>query len=447
MDQTPDHVEIIREVFRYSQAFQGRMFVLQLDDAVVACPSFGSLVRDLVLLHQNGIRIILVAGATNRIDEVLNRYGVDTETYRGVRISSEEALPFIKMAAFDMANRIMTLLSGHGVNAVIGNWVRAKSLGVVDGIDYKDAGTVLRIRVDQIQGVVEQGAIPILPCIGWSASGRSYNLSSRGLATELASAIGADKLFFVATTDAVVTEGYVVEDGVDETSGGDVSRLNVDQAQRFVEANIAAGMAEDDSTLKLVSLGVEAARSGVERVHVVDGCRDGVILQEIFSNFGAGLMIHADRYHNIREMQRQDVSDVTRLMAPLVKQGVLIPRSVEDILDRLADYIVFETDGVIHGCGALHAFGEEQGEIAAIAVDEKSVRYGIGQRIVTYLIGVARNRNMRQVFVLTTQSSDWFELLGFVPGSVSDLPAAKRERYDRQRKSRILLFDLNEQSS
>ena len=438
-----DHVEIIREVFRYSKVFQDRTFVLQLDDAVVNCPSFSSMVRDLVLLHQNGIRIILVAGATHRIDEVLTRYGVDTETYRGVRISSEEAIPFIKMAAFDVANRIMTLLSGHGVNAVIGNWVRAKSLGVVDGVDYEDAGTVHRIRVDLIQGVVGQGSIPILPCIGWSASGRSYNLSSRELATDLAAALGADKLFFVATADAVATDGYEKEAGVDENLGGDVSRLNIDQAERFVETNLAAGRREDDFTLKLIALGLRAARSGVERVHIVDGCRDGVILQEIFSNFGVGLMIHADRYHNIREMHREDVSDVMRLMAPLVRQGVLIPRSADDITDRIGDYIVFETDGVIHGCGALHSFDDGQGEIAAIAVDEKSMRYGIGQRIVTYLLGTARSRRLRRVFVLTTQSSDWFEKLGFVPGALKDLPASKLEKYDEKRKSRILLFELS----
>jgi amino-acid N-acetyltransferase len=225
MDRAEEQVAIIREVFRYAQVFQNRTFVLQLDDTISTCASFRSMIRDLALLHRNGIRIVLVAGASSRIDEVLTRYGVDTETYRGVRISSAEAIPFINMAAFDVANRIMTLLSGHGVNAVIGNWIRAKSLGVIDGVDYEDAGVVSRIRADLLQGVIEQGTVPILPCIGWSASGRSYNLSSRELAVELSIALAVDKLFFVTTGDALSTEAYRKDEDIDASSTGRVSRL------------------------------------------------------------------------------------------------------------------------------------------------------------------------------------------------------------------------------
>ena len=130
MDHTGQQVETIREVFRYSRVFRGSTFVLQLDDSPVESPAFGAMIRDLVLLHQNGIKIVLVAGARGRIDEVLTRYGVETERYRGVRISSENALPFIKMAAFDMANRIMTPLSGHGVNAThIMGEIMAEAIG------------------------------------------------------------------------------------------------------------------------------------------------------------------------------------------------------------------------------------------------------------------------------------------------------------------------------
>jgi amino-acid N-acetyltransferase len=252
-----------------------------------------------------------------------------------------------------------------------------------------------------------------------------------------------DKLFFVTTRDVASTEQYQVEDDVDTGTDGTVSRLNVDQAERFLETNRDETSGEDGANaLELIALGLQAARGGVERVHIVDGSRDGVILQEIFSNFGVGLMIHADRYHSIREMRREDVPDIVRLMAPLIRRGVLIPRSSQDLIDRLKDYVVFETDGMIHGCGALHRYGDQEAEIAAIAVDEKSERFGIGQRMVTYLIGVARGRGIGRVFALTTQSSDWFEQLGFRLGTIADLPAEKQESYDHKRKSRVLLYDL-----
>ncbi|HKJ84765.1 MAG TPA: amino-acid N-acetyltransferase [Spirochaetia bacterium] len=436
-----DHVELIREVFRYAQAFQGKTFVLQLDDAIVLRSTVVSLMRDLVLLHRTGIRIVLVAGARQRIDEILQRYNVDCEKHGGVRISTPDAIPFIKMAAFDAANRVMTSLSGQGVNAVIGNWVRARSLGVVDGIDFQDAGTVDKIRVDLLRGVIEQGSIPILPCIGWSGSGKPYNISSRELATELATALQASKLFFLAELDPLTTSRYQVAGDVDSTPGGRISRLTVEQATRFVDLNRDR---EDDLGCELVGRGLRAARHGVERVHIVDGRSEGVVLQEIFSNLGVGTMVHANQYQSIRSMTRADVPDVYRLMQPLVQRGLLVQRTEGDLHDSIDDYVVFETDGMVHGCGALHIYNERQAEVAGLAVDDNYEHFGIGQRIVRFLIEGARRAGLRELFVLTTQASDWFEQLGFRAGSVEDMPKSKRERYDYARNSRVMLYEIGE---
>ena len=147
MDSTQQHVDVIREVFKYAQAFAGKTFVLQIDDAVTEYPAFVSLVGDLVLLHRAGIRIVLVAGARSRIDEILTRYHVDTDRYRGVRIATSDAIPFIKMAAFDAANRLMTLLSGHRVNAMIGNWSKPscrRSARVADSPSCRGICTSIR---------------------------------------------------------------------------------------------------------------------------------------------------------------------------------------------------------------------------------------------------------------------------------------------------------------
>ena len=439
MDTSNDHVEIIREAFRYTQAFRGKTFVFQLDDAVVTDPVISALMRDLVLLQRAGIRIVLVAGARKRIDEVLERYRITCDKREGVRISSSEAIPFIKMAAFDIANRIMTSLSGLGVNAVIGNWVRARSLGVVEGVDYKDAGAVDKIRVDLLRGVVDQGSIPILPCIGWSPAGKPYNLSSRELAADLSSALQASKLFFVAEFDGIFPDRYAVDARIETAPNGRVSRMNVDQARHFLSINTER---PDDLAIELLKLALVAAGGGVERVHLVDGRSDGAILREIFSNLGVGTMIHANQYQSIRAMRREDVTDIYRLMRPLVEHGLLIHRSESELADRHEDFVVFETDGMVHGCGALHLYGSDQGEIAALAVDRMYDHFGIGQRVTAYLIDRARAAGLRRIFALTTQASDWFEQLGFTPGTVDDIPAEKQEQYDYKRRSRVFLLDL-----
>jgi amino-acid N-acetyltransferase len=438
MTNANDHVEIIREAFRYTQAFRDKTFVLQIDDTVADESRLPELVSDLVVLQRTGIRIVLAAGARARIDEILERYGVDCEKKDGIRISTPEAIPFIRMAAFDAANRIMTSLSGFGVNAVIGNWVRARSLGVVGGVDYQDAGMVDRIQDDLLFGVIDQGSIPILPCIGWSTAGKPYNLSSRELATSLSIALGAKKLFFVSAFEGLRVSDYRSDDTMDSTPDGTISRMSVDQAARFIELN---GEREDPG-VELVRLGLRAAREGVERVHLVNGRSDGAVLREIFSNFGVGTMIHTNEYQSIRPMQRSDASDVHRLMRPMIEKGLLLPRSENDLIDLHDDFVVFETDGMVHGCAALHFYNDDQAEIAGLVVDPQYDHLGIGQQIVSYLVERARERHITRLFVLTTQASDWFEQLGFRSGKVSETPSRKQSAYDESRNSRILILDL-----
>ncbi|MFW6251551.1 MAG: amino-acid N-acetyltransferase, partial [Alkalispirochaetaceae bacterium] len=180
-----EQVDLIREVFTYTHRFAGKTFVFHIDNKVIDTPLFAPLVKDLVLLHQAGIHVVLVPGARQRIDQVLTQYGLGWERIRGVRVATPEQIPFIKMAAFDVANTLLTTLSEHRTNAVLGNWVRARAIGVDGGVDFQHAGRVERVQLDLLRTVLQDGLIPIFPCIGWSGSGQPYNISSRELATSI----------------------------------------------------------------------------------------------------------------------------------------------------------------------------------------------------------------------------------------------------------------------
>jgi amino-acid N-acetyltransferase len=153
-------------------------------------------------------------------------------------------------------------------------------------------------------------------------------------------------------------------------------------------------------------------------------------------------MVYADDYESIRPLKPQDIPDILRLMEPLMQQGVLVRRSPEDIQERQDDYAVFEVDESVHACGALHDWGEGQGEIAAITTDPAYADMGLGRRIVRYLIDRAKKQGFRRVFILTTRSQDWFELLGFKECPVESLPERKRRVYDRGRGSKAYALDL-----
>lgn len=414
--------------------------MLHLDSEIVESEALSGIVKDLVILRRTGIRVALVPGASSRIDEVLSRYGLESRKVGGIRISSPEAVPFIKMAAFDVANRVMTLLTAEGENAVIGNWVRARSLGVRDGVDFQDTGYVERIKLDLLEKALEQDFIPIFPCVGWNAAGKPYNIGSLELAEELSRRISADKLFFVSTFNGISAGEYDLGNRLETTESGRVPRMDLAEAAMFVEQHRHRA---DNLGVRLVKHGYEAARGGVKRVHIVDGRIEGVLLKEIFSNLGIGTMIHANVYQSIRPMTQTDVSEVYRLMQPFVSRGILVPRSEELLSERCEDFIVYETDGSLHGCGALHTFSDGQAEIAAIAVDTQYEELGIGRKIVEFLMQRAADRAVPRVFALTTQSYDWFHARGFRIGTVEDLPPEKQTLYDRERNSRILLYDLS----
>jgi amino-acid N-acetyltransferase len=434
-----EHVELIREAFFYAERFRGRTFVIQIDDSLIGSPVLKTLVKDFVMLYRTGIRMVLVTGARKRIDEVLARYAVQSRKVAGVRISSPAAIPFIKMAAFDVSNELMTELSANNTNAVIGNWVRARSLGVRDGIDFQDAGAVERIKLDLLMNTLDQGLVPIFPCIGWSASGKLYNVSSRELAAVLSIELAADKLFFLTPSQGINAANFVVPEGIAASPDGGISRMDLEHGERFLAANADHSSWDE---MEYVRLAVRAARGGVDRVHIIDGRVDGVLLKEIFSNFGFGTMIYANQYESIRDMTADDVPAVLRVMRPAMDRGILVAREESDLLDQREDFVVYETDGNIHGCGALHPYNGEQAEIHGLSVDARYSHLGIGQKIVRYLIDRAREKRLNSVFVLTTQTSDWFQALGFRVAALDEVPQEKRVAYNRDRNSRILLYEL-----
>ncbi|MBI9102099.1 MAG: amino-acid N-acetyltransferase [Spirochaetales bacterium] len=433
-NQSREHVDLIREVFSYNRRFQNALFVLKIDSQIIDHSYFSLLVKDLALLHQNGIKIIIIPGAKDRIDEILTRYEIPYHSEVGVRISTEESINFIKMAAFDVSNKVMTLLSGSNIPSVIGSWVKARALGVVNGVDYQHTGKVDRIRTDAVETLLNEGHIPIFPCIGWNNNGDPYNISSDELATMIARKMEASKLFFLSAEDVLTKQGINLPDDISMSNEGRLSKLSISQAEQFIARN-----SENPLTGK-IRMAVEACREGVNRVHILDGRIEGVVLQEIFSNLGIGTMIYSNIYERIRPMKRQDISSVLSLMKPFINQKILVPRGREELEDGLGDYFVYDMDGIIHGCGGLHLYDDGKAEVAGIAVDSKFNHLKIGRKIVSYLIEQARERRLKAVFVLTTQTSDWFLEMGFTPGTLEDLPVEKREKYNKDRNSRILIY-------
>jgi amino-acid N-acetyltransferase len=457
MSNNLSQVELIREAFRYQSRFEGSTMVFKIDYPVTEDPGFPYLMKDLALLAQTGFKIVIVPGAKEAIDAVLKQYGIVSayaatpgtaaDMREPVRITAAQALPFVEMAAFHVATRFMTFLSGSRVDAVVGNFVRARGLGIVDGVDMEHTGTVDKIFADSISRVLNLGMVPILPCIGWSPAGKPYNVPSDEIALAVSAALGAVKLFIVSVHGGLRQGLFPLPEQIETRDDGRVVRLTPQEAQAIVAAftaqNTEGGTAAPmPQVLKELRLALQASRAGVDRVHMIDGREEGAVLKELFSNLGAGTMIYADKYESIRPLHSRDLPDILRLMEPLMQTGILIRRTAEQIQEKKDDYVVFEVDGSVHACGALHDWGEGQGEIAAVATDPLYTGMNLGRRIVSCLIEKARKARMSRVFVLTTQTQNWFESLGLHEAPFDSLPERKRQTYDQSRKSKAFALEL-----
>jgi amino-acid N-acetyltransferase len=491
-------VDLIREVFNYQSRFEGTTMVFKIDYPVIEDPGFPGLVKDLALLAKTGFKVIIVPGLKENIDAVLQQHDIDSSytSMQGfpVRITSSQAISFVEMTAFNTASRFMTFLSGSRVDAVIGSFVRARGLGVINGIDTEHTGTVDKIYTDSLNKVLNLGMVPILPCVGWSPSGKPYNVPSDEIALAVSSALKAAKLFILSGHDGLKIENLNLPERnrpslfrrsqyidnamlvkqncnpslmqrslrlinavhanwnsvekLETRPDGSLIRLIPQQAEALIAANIgpqkSSSVPENElrQYMRELKLGLQASRAGVHRVHIINGREEGAVLKELFSNLGVGTMIYTDEHDSIRPLRSRDLPDVLRLMEPLMQKGSLIRRNPEQIQKKKGDYTVLEIDGSIRACAALHDWGEAQGEIAAVATDLQYTDLGLGRRLVDFLIEKARKNQMKRVFVLTTQTQDWFESIGFKESPVETLPEQKLEVYDKSRKSKVFALDL-----
>jgi len=431
-----EQVDLIREVFAYSERFRGATFVIKISSRIIDHPDFPQHAADLALLHKAGIRIVIIPGAGKKIDEIFSRYGIEKKYIGAIQVSNSETVDLVKMAAFDAAHRVMTALSGHGITPLIGDWIRARSRGVHQGEDFGSSGIVDRVRIESVIRSLELGHLLIFPCIGHNDIGQPFNLSSNELAQTIATSLGAKKLFLLTANPVMKIPEWKTPSGVEILEDGRIFRMLPNLASELAAMNL------DKPGRVNLDTAAAACRAGIERSHILDGCQSGILLKEIFSNLGAGTMVFADIYERLRPMESSDVSGMLAIMKPLVAQGILVRRSREELASRRNDYWVYAMDGVVHGCAALHIHDELSAEIAGVAVDPRYAQLGIGRKLIARLLEEAVKIGVKKVFAFSSRSSDWFLSQGFHETSISSLPAKRQREYDVGRNSKILIREL-----
>lgn len=182
----------------------------------------------------------------------------------------------------------------------------------------------------------------------------------------------------------------------------------------------------------LLRAAAEACRKGVPRVHVLNGRRQGVLVDELFSNEGVGTMIHADSYRQIRPLREEDIPELLGMIGRSVRRTKLVARTYEDILARIGDYHVMTIDDNVVGCVALHEYPEnDTAELACLYVKLNHEGRGYGVDLVHHAEAMAKDKGLPRIFALTNRAADFFEnRVGFAPRGPEILPASRRQQHE-----------------
>ncbi|MFM8460699.1 MAG: amino-acid N-acetyltransferase, partial [Polynucleobacter victoriensis] len=204
-----------------------------------------------------------------------------------------------------------------------------------------------------------------------------------------------------------------------------------------------SGLTLADADLKvLLQNAIRAIKSGVGRVHLLPHDRDGALLEELFTHDGISTMIAASDIEHLREANLDDVGGILQLIEPLEDEGILVARG-RDVIERdITHFSVIEHDRVLFGCAALFPYSNGLGELSCLAVDPEAQESGDGERLLKRIEARAKAQGLKKIFVLTTRTEHWFLKRGFVRASVDDLPAERKELYNWERKSMVLIKNI-----
>ncbi len=392
-----------RNAAPYVRMHRGKVFVVGLPDECTKV-DLGDLAEDIQLLQQLGTKIIVVHG------------------------SSDNQSPEQRIAQSSLlAQRLIALISAnksgvqHGLNTTVvtGNYISAKPIGVIEGVDYGMSGKVLKVDSRSIGKQLDEDSVVVISPIGYGKQGDTFDLQFEDVINNVSKAVSADKLIIysrhlpqnirhtIYNPQTLADIGYIYINGV------------------------------------LINIVQYACSQGIARVHLLDVHTSGTILQELFSSSGSGLLITNEQTYVIRAAIEDDLNALYHLIEPLIEQGILLPRSRNDIQQIIDDFSVVEQDNIIVACAALHSIDNQYNEIACIATHDEHQDAGYATNLVKFLEQQTQAQGKNKVVIFTTQTIDWFKQRGYQIIDIDQLPQSRVQIYNRERASKAMVKVFN----
>ncbi len=279
---------VLAEALPYIKRFHGRTIVVKYggnamtDEHLKQC-----FARDVVLLKLVGMNVVVVHGGGPQIEQMLARVGKTGEFVQGMRVTDAETMQVVEMVLGGQVNKdIVNLINQQGGKAVgltgkDGNFIRAKKLLMEDAskpgelIDLGQVGDIVSIDPALITLLDTGDFIPVIAPVGVGEQGETYNINADVVAGKIAEVLRAEKLVMLTNTPGVLDKAGNLLTGVTPKQIDDM----------VADGTLSGGM------LPKISSALDAARSGVRGVHIIDGRVEHALLLEILTEEGVGTLI------------------------------------------------------------------------------------------------------------------------------------------------------------
>jgi amino-acid N-acetyltransferase len=435
-----------RSVAPYIHMHRGKTFVVGIAGEAIAAGKLQNLAQDLALIQSMGVKIVLVHGFRPQVNEQLTAKGHTPKYSHGIRITDEIALDCAQEAAGQLRYEIEaafsqglpnTPMAGSTVRVISGNFITARPVGIVDGVDFMHSGLVRKVDVLGITRTLEMGAMVLLSPFGFSPTGEAFNLSMEEVATSVAVELQADKLIFLTETQGIRVQP--------NEPASDDNPIDTELPLAVAKQLLASAPSPTQPTDLAFYLQhcVKACEEGVERSHILPFSVDGALLLEIYVHDGIGTMVVDEKLEELREATADDVGGILQLIEPFENDGTLVKRNRTEIERDVDHFTIIDHDGVIFACAALYPYPEAKtAEMAALTVSPQSQGQGDGEKILKRVEQRARAMGLHSIFVLSTRTMHWFLKRGFVQMDPDWLPEARKRKYNWDRKSQVLVKKL-----
>jgi acetylglutamate kinase len=279
---------ILSEALPYIQRFHGRTIVVKYGgNAMIDKRLKESFARDVVLLKLVGMKPVVVHGGGPQIDDALGRVGKKSEFVHGLRVTDAETMEIVEwVLAGQVQQELVMLINQFGGQAVgltgkDGDLLRARRMQVADPQapgtlhDIGQVGEIESVNPAVVKTLQNDAFVPVISPIGVGADGLSYNINADIVAGRIAETLAAEKLILLTNTPGVLDKAGRLITGL--------TAQRIDEL--FADGTISGGM------LPKISSAIDAARNGVNSVHIIDGRVDHCLLLEILTDQGVGTMI------------------------------------------------------------------------------------------------------------------------------------------------------------